>query len=42
MFNEDGSVNEACSRARAIYGLPPLVQAINVLPTTFEGSELVD
>ena len=24
IFNEDGSVNEACTRARAIYGLPPL------------------
>ncbi len=24
MFNEDGSVNEACTRARAIYGLPAI------------------
>ncbi len=27
ILNEDGSVNEACTRARAIYGLPPVINA---------------
>lgn len=31
MFNEDGSVNEACTRARAIYGL----QAIEITTENF-------
>lgn len=28
IFNEDGSVNEACTKARAIYGLPPVINAL--------------
>ncbi|WP_084618137.1 YkgJ family cysteine cluster protein [Cellvibrio sp. OA-2007] len=46
MWNADGSVNEACTRARAVYGLPPVdtqleliivaqVDAIDVLPDSF-------
>lgn len=46
MHNTDGSINEACTRARAVYGLPPVnvqselivaaqVDAIDVLPDSF-------
>ena len=46
MWNVDGSVNEACTRARAVYGLPPIntqpemivtaqVDAMDVLPDSF-------
>jgi uncharacterized protein len=32
MLNSDGSVNEACTRARAVFGLPPIYTPLIPLP----------
>lgn len=31
MFNTDGSINEACTHARAVYGLPPVIAPISII-----------
>lgn len=31
MWNTDGSANEACTRARAVYGLPPIETSLEII-----------
>lgn len=33
IFNEDGTANEACTRARAVYGLPPINAPLDIIIT---------
>jgi Fe-S-cluster containining protein len=40
IFNEDGRVNEACTRARAMYGLSP-IELGNELPNSIGNGSLV-